>query len=168
MYRGWEGWLWCPIMMQSPPPASLTHNHPRCIPDASAAWFLIMMTIMMKQDDDDALLCLCTITRQAQLLKSQKWMGCVGYRWKSLNHCKHLLRDAEQYQNGLIFGKVPKGGVGSFSIQKFILQICAIIDDTSVMNFRKNITFRKWGGDQRPFGTLPKINPFWYCSASLT
>ena len=28
---------------------------------------------------------------------------------------------------------------GSFSIQKFILQIFAIIDDTSVMNFRKNL-----------------------------
>ena len=39
-------------------------------------------------------------------------------------------------------------GRGSFSIQKFMLQIFAIIDDTSVMNFRKNcnITFRKWGG----------------------
>ena len=33
-----------------------------------------------------------------------------------------------------IFRKVRRGG-GSFSIQKFILQIFAIIDDTPVMNF---------------------------------
>ena len=56
------------------------------------------------------------------------------------------------------------GGGGSFSIQKFILQIFAIIDDTSVMNFRKNLqhSFPKMrGGGQRPFGTFPKIHPFW-------
>ena len=47
-------------------------------------------------------------------------------------------READLLQNGRIFGKVSKGG-GSFSIQKFILQIFAIIDDTSVMNFRKNL-----------------------------
>ena len=46
------------------------------------------------------------------------------------------------------FRKSSKGGGGSFSIQKFMLQIFAIIDNTLVMNFRKNcnITFRKWGG----------------------
>ena len=32
--------------------------------------------------------------------------------------------------------KFHRGG-GSFSIQKFMLQIFAIIDDTSVMNFRR-------------------------------
>ena len=57
------------------------------------------------------------------------------------------------------------GGVGSFSIQKFILQIFAIIDDTSVMNFRKNLQYNfpkmRGGGGQRPFGTFPKIHPFW-------
>ena len=36
--------------------------------------------------------------------------------------------------------KFQRGG-GSFSIQKFILQIFAIIDDTSVMNFRKNLQY---------------------------
>ena len=59
--------------------------------------------------------------------------------------------------------KVPKGG-GSFSIQKFILQIFAIIDDTLVMNFRKNLQYdfpKNEGGGQRPFGTFPKIHPFW-------
>ena len=30
---------------------------------------------------------------------------------------------------------------GSFSIQKFVLQIFAIIDDTLVMNFRKNLQY---------------------------
>ena len=60
------------------------------------------------------------------------------------------------------FRKSSKGG-GSFSIQKFMLQIFAIIDDTSVMNFRKNLqhNFPKMrGGGQRPFGTFPKIHPF--------
>ena len=38
------------------------------------------------------------------------------------------------------FQKSSKGG-GSFSIQKFILQIFAIIDDTLVMNFRKNLQY---------------------------
>ena len=33
------------------------------------------------------------------------------------------LREARPDQNGWIFGKVPKGGEGSFPIQKFILQI---------------------------------------------
>ena len=58
-----------------------------------------------------------------------------------------FLREADLLQNGWIFGKVQKGG-GSFSIQKFILQIVANIDDTSVMNFAKicNMIFRKWGG----------------------
>ena len=57
------------------------------------------------------------------------------------------------------------GGGGSFSIQKFMLQIFAIIDDTSVMNFRKklqhNFPKMRGGGGQRPFGTFPKIHPFW-------
>ena len=36
--------------------------------------------------------------------------------------------------------KFQRGG-GSFSIQKFILQIFAIIDDTSVMNFGKKLQY---------------------------
>ena len=35
---------------------------------------------------------------------------------------EHPLRGAPHFQIGLIFWKVPKGGGGSFSIQKFILQ----------------------------------------------
>ena len=42
------------------------------------------------------------------------------------------------------FRKSSKGGGGSFSIQKFMLQIFAIIDDTSVMNFRKNCNITFW------------------------
>ena len=63
------------------------------------------------------------------------------------------------------FRKSSKGGGGSFSIQKFILQIFAIIDDTLVMNFRKNLQYdfpkNEGGGGQRPFGTFPKIHPLW-------
>ena len=66
--------------------------------------------------------------------------------------------------------KFQRGG-GSFSIQKFILQIFAIIDDTSVMNFRKNLQCnfpKNEGGGQWPFGTFPKIHPFWKGKASLS
>ena len=66
--------------------------------------------------------------------------------------------------------KNSRGG-GSFSIHKFILQIFAIIDDTPVMNFgekKLQYDFPKMRGGQRPFGTFPKIHPFWSCQASLT
>ena len=39
---------------------------------------------------------------------------------------KLYIRDGWRYQNGWIFGKVPKGGGGSFSIQKFVLQNMAL------------------------------------------
>ena len=95
-----------------------------------------------------------------------KWNGAI-----TLERIFHLpKREADPFQNGWIFGKVPRGGGGSFSIQKFMLQIFAIIDDTSVMNFRKNLqhNFPKMrGGGQRPFGTFPKIHPFWKGKASL-
>ena len=70
------------------------------------------------------------------------------------------------------FRKSSKGGGrgGVISIQKFILQIFAIIDDTSVMNFRKNLQYnfpKNEGGGQWPFGTFPKIHPFWKGKASL-
>ena len=38
------------------------------------------------------------------------------------------------------FQKISEAG-GSFSIQKFILQIFAIIDNTSVMNFGKKLQY---------------------------
>ena len=44
-----------------------------------------------------------------------------------------------------------------------MLQIFAIKDDTSVMNFGKNLQHNF----QRPFGTFPKIHPFWKGKASL-
>ena len=68
------------------------------------------------------------------------------------------------------FRKSSEGGGGAFSIPKFILQIFAIIDDISVMNFRKNLQYdfpKMRGGGQRPFGTFPKIHPFWEGDASL-
>ena len=43
--------------------------------------------------------------------------------------------------NRMNFRTSSKGGVGSFSIQKFMLQIFAIIDDTSVMNFGKKLQY---------------------------
>ena len=59
--------------------------------------------------------------------------------------------------------KFQKGG-GSFPIQKFMLQIFAIINASSVMYSGKKAQhdFPKMrGGGQRPFGTFPKIHPFW-------
>ena len=37
------------------------------------------------------------------------------------------------------FWKSSEGGRGPFQIQKFIMQIFAIIDETKVMNFAKNV-----------------------------
>ena len=58
------------------------------------------------------------------------------------------------------FEKFRRGG-GSFPIQKFILQIFAIIKTTLVMNFGNNpqYDFPKMRG---PLGIFPKIHPFWY------
>ena len=60
--------------------------------------------------------------------------------------------------------KFQKGGGGSFPIQKFMLQIFAIINASSVMYSGKKAQhdFPKMrGGGQRPFGTFTKIHPFW-------
>ena len=53
-------------------------------------------------------------------------------------------------------------GGGSFSIQKFMLQIFAIIDDTSVMNFRKNLqhNFPKMRGGRGVKGRLELFRKF--------
>ena len=75
------------------------------------------------------------------------------------------------------FRKGPKRGGGHFQSKKFILKIFAIIDDTSVMNFRKKMQYdfpkmKGWGGagggGQRPLGIFPKIHPFWHRHPSLT
>ena len=67
--------------------------------------------------------------------------------------------------------KFQKGGGGSFPIQKFMLQIFAIINASSVMYSGKKAQhdFPKMrGGAQRPFGTFPKIHQFWRHHPSLT
>ena len=66
-------------------------------------------------------------------------------------------RDAWHIQNGWIFGKI------------YIADFCHYRRYLG-HEFRKtncNMIFRKWGGGQRPFGTFPKIHPFWMCKASL-
>ena len=45
------------------------------------------------------------------------------------------------------FRKISKGGGGSFSFQQFMLQIFAIIADTSVLNFRKNLQLNFFEND---------------------
>ena len=62
------------------------------------------------------------------------------------------------------FRKSSKGEGGEFPIQKFILQIFAIINGTLVMNSGKNLQYdfpKMRGGGQRLFGTFLKIYPFW-------
>ena len=49
-------------------------------------------------------------------------------------------------------------------VQKFTLQIFAIINGTSVMNSGTNLQYdfpKMRGGGQRSFGIFPKIHPFW-------
>ena len=52
----------------------------------------------------------------------------------------------------------------NFSIQKFILQIFAIINGSSVMYSEK----KPQHDFQRPFGIFPNIHPFWWGHRSLT
>ena len=66
----------------------------------------------------------------------------------------------------LIFVTGTTGGTrDKFPIQKFILQIFAIINGSSVMNSGKKTQYdfpkMRGGGGQRPFGIFPKIHPFW-------
>ena len=55
------------------------------------------------------------------------------------------------------FWKSVKWGVGSFSIQKFILQIL-VLYIVFLDGFRKN----QYHFLERPFGIVPKIHPIWY------
>ena len=68
-------------------------------------------------------------------------------------------------QNSAEGGLVEEVQGRSFPIQKFMLQIFAIINGTSVMNSRKNMQcdFLKMqgGGGQRPFGIFQKNHPSW-------
>ena len=85
-----------------------------------------------------------------------------SYRWKkiywkiflenSLKHRKFLLlpklnlREGSRYQIRWIFGKVPKGGGGSFSIQKFMLQILGTLNRAFwAWNWYKKSKFRVQG-----------------------
>ena len=80
------------------------------------------------------------------------------------------VRDGWRYQNGWIFGKVPKGGGGGhFQSKNLYWRFWAFIQGFIAGFSEKNcnLIFRKWGEDQRPFGILPKIHPFWYRHPSL-
>ena len=84
---------------------------------------------------------------------------------------EYKMVDGSGYQNGWIFRKVPKGGKGSFSIQKFMLHISDLYMGLSSNIFRKKCKtiFLKWGGGgQRPFGNFPKLHQFWKPDPSLS
>ena len=81
-----------------------------------------------------------------------------------------MIREADLLQNGL-FLKSSEGGGVIFNPKIYIADFCHFIDDTSVMNFGKNLQYdfpKMRGGGQMPFGSFPKIHPFWRCGASLT
>ena len=48
--------------------------------------------------------------------------------WWNILWARLPLREADPFQNGWIFGKSSKGGGGSFSIQKFMLQILGTLN----------------------------------------
>ena len=58
------------------------------------------------------------------------------------------VREGLRYQIGWIFKKVPKGGWGSFWIQRIILQILDLYKGLFLTYSEKNcnMIFRKWGG----------------------
>ena len=79
------------------------------------------------------------------------------------------VRDAFPFQNGWIFGKVPNGHWPPPSFFgklycKFFLKFMTEV--SSIMAKICNINF--WiENDPPPFGTFPKIHPFWKGKASL-
>ena len=70
-------------------------------------------------------------------ISASKHLFLFSFQFPPHGYFLARVRGGPRYQMGQIFGKFPRGG-GSFSIQKFMLLIFAIIDDTSVMHFRKN------------------------------
>ena len=80
-------------------------------------------------------------------------------------------RDAFPFQNGWIFGKVPKGGGVIFNPKIYIADFCHYRRYFG-HEFQEKFAIwfsEKWGGGgQRPFGTFPKIHPFWKGKASLS
>ena len=73
------------------------------------------------------------------------------------------------------FRKSSEGGGGGGVISDpkiYVADFCHYKGYTSVMNFGTNPQhnfpkMRGRGGGQRPFGTFPKIHPFWRGEASL-
>ena len=65
------------------------------------------------------------------------------------------------------FSEMFRRGGGSFNPKIYIADFCHYRRYFG-HEFRKNLHFLKmWWGGQRPFGTFPKIHPFWMCQASL-
>ena len=65
-----------------------------------------------------------------------------------------LLREASIYQNGWIFGK--KYSKISFLLRIYLKYKVSVSPKNSQYDYPK-----MRGGGQRPFGTFPKIHPFW-------
>ena len=79
-----------------------------------------------------------------------------------------LRRDISPCQNGWIFGKVPNGLWPPLIFGKSYCNFSEIHDRSIIYYNGKNLQYKfldwKWPA---PFGTFPKIHPFWRRSASL-
>ena len=88
-----------------------------------------------------------------------------------------IVRDGWRYQNGWIFGKLPKGEGGT-SQSKNMLQILDLFNRFLRFVFQSTFPDKlqydipkmrgREGGGQRLFGTFPKIHPFWLRHRSLS
>ena len=78
------------------------------------------------------------------------WQGGAGALWSVGGGVTPLVyvimlaivREADLFQNGRIFGKVPKGGVGSFNPKNFVADFCHYRRYFG-HEFRKNLDFLK-------------------------
>ena len=103
----------------------------------------------------------CGWCRLLQTLCWTLW-GNSWWEVEMVHFYRTQVREADLLQNGRIFGKVPKGG-GRFIFNPkiYIADFCHYRQYFG-HEFQKKIcmiTFRKWGGGQKPFGTFPKIHP---------
>ena len=93
------------------------------------------------------------------------------YKWRRGWYltCLQLLREASPSQNGWIFGKVPMGGGVISDTKIYVADFCHYKGYFGHEFRNKSATWfsENEGGGQRPFGTFPKIHPFWEGDASL-
>ena len=87
---------------------------------------------------------------------------------RSWEEKKQIVRDGSRYQNGGTFGKIPNGLCTPHpNFRKPILQFLSEKPGIKVQNLQYKFLDWKWPASPAPFGTFPKIHPFWYRHLSL-